>query len=353
MLSFSQLPAITHGSLLQIENDPAISHLLTDSRKLAQPATTLFFAIRGIFNDGHHYVNALYARGVRQFIIEDLDNILGIKTAGSLPLSFPGACFILVESSLAALQAIAQNHREQFVLPVIGITGSNGKTIVKEWLAQLLAPNEKVVKSPRSYNSQIGVPLSVWQITEEHTLGIFEAGISQPEEMEKLEKIIRPTIGIFTNIGFAHDDGIVEKTTKIKKKLRLFANAELLFYCADELRLTAALKESETEIETFTWGYHENANLLILAADKTETKTSIKYRYQEKESQIALPLTDAASIENSLHCLAFLIWKGFTPEAMQPLFDKLQPVAMRLEMKEAINNCYLIDDTYNNDLAGL
>lgn len=353
MLTFSQLPTIIHGSLLQIEDDPAIAHLLTNSRKLAQPATTVFFAIRGKFNDGHEYVNALYARGVRQFIIEDLDNIPGIKNADSLPLSFPGACFLLVESSLAALQAIAQNHREQFVLPVIGITGSNGKTIVKEWLAQLLAPTEKVVKSPRSYNSQIGVPLSVWQIAEEHTLGIFEAGISQPGEMEKLEKIIRPTIGIFTNIGSAHDEGFVEKATKIKEKLKLFAHAELLFYCAEEIRLTAALKESESTTETFTWGYHENANLLILAAEKSETKTSIKYRYQEKESQIELPFTDAASVENALHSLAFLVWQGLAPEVMQPRFDKLQPVAMRLEMKEAINNCYLIDDTYNNDLAGL
>jgi alanine racemase len=351
MLTFSQLPDIIHGTLLQAGQDAQVVQLLTDSRNLAQPATSVFFAINGKFNDGHVYVNALFARGVRQFVIEDLDNIPGMKSADSLPLSFPDAGFILVKSSLKALQELAQHHREQFKLPVFGITGSNGKTIVKEWLTQLLTPDEKVVKSPRSYNSQIGVPLSVWQITEQDTLGIFEAGISQPGEMEKLEVIIKPTFGIFTNIGTAHDEGFSENAIKITEKLKLFSNSELLFYCAEETRLTQAL--AATAFKTFTWGYNENASLRVAITQVSETKTTISYIWQEKENNLILPFTDAASLENALHCLAVLVYRNVAPAEMQTRFDKLQPVAMRLEMKEGINNCYLIDDTYNNDLAGL
>src|SRR6478735_444941 len=232
MLTFSQLASITNGTVLQFEHDLPVQHLLTDIRKLSQPSSSLFFAIKGAFNDGHEYIDALYARGVRQFVVESNAVISGLTSQDSLEKSYPEANFLRVESSLEALQDIAAHHRSEFVLPVIAITGSNGKTIVKEWLSQLLSPDEKVVKSPRSYNSQIGVPLSIWQITANHTLGIFEAGISRPGEMEKLARIIRPTLGIFTNIGSAHNEGFSGTTQKIEEKLKLFQNVKLLFYNA-------------------------------------------------------------------------------------------------------------------------
>ncbi|MFC5270639.1 bifunctional UDP-N-acetylmuramoyl-tripeptide:D-alanyl-D-alanine ligase/alanine racemase [Adhaeribacter terreus] len=351
MLTFSQLASITHGSVLQFVQDLPVRHLLTDSRKLAQPTSTLFFAIKGAFNDGHDYVNALYARGVRQFVVEQVDEIPGVKSEEGFKYSFPGANFLQVESSLAALQAIAAYHRGEFLLPVMAITGSNGKTIVKEWLAQLLSPDEKVVKSPRSYNSQIGVPLSVWQINANHTFGIFEAGISKPEEMEKLAAIIRPTLGIFTNIGTAHDEGFQNSVHKIEEKLLLFKGVKLLFYSSDDALLDAAVKRQE--IKSFTWGHQEDADLQILSQQVSGAKTNVVYKYAGKEAQISIPFIDPASVQNMLHCLAVLVWREMEPEIMQQRFDKLLPVAMRLEMKEAINNCYLIDDTYNNDLAGL
>ncbi|KAA9325474.1 bifunctional UDP-N-acetylmuramoyl-tripeptide:D-alanyl-D-alanine ligase/alanine racemase [Adhaeribacter soli] len=351
MLTFSELAPITEGVVMQFVQEQTVHHLLTDSRKITQPSGTLFFAIKGAFNDGHDYVSALYARGVRQFVVEREDAIPGVKDEDGLEMSFPEANFLKVENSLDALQQIAQYHREQFFLPVIGITGSNGKTIVKEWLAQLLSPDEKVVKSPRSYNSQIGVPLSVWQIARTHTLGIFEAGISQTGEMEKLQKIIRPTIGIFTNVGPAHDEGFENREQKTAEKLRLFSDADILFYNAEEKTLDKLVKQ--LKIKTFTWSMQGPADLQILAAIPSGDKTLVSYQFQEEDYRLEIPFTDPASVQNALHCLAVLAWRGLSPEVMQQRFDKLQPVAMRLEMKEAIHNCYLIDDTYNNDLAGL
>jgi Alr-MurF fusion protein len=223
MLRFKQLPAVAGGTLVQLKQDSPVVHLLTDSRKLSQPAGTLFFAIKGRHNDGHPYLSQLYKRGVRQFVVE----------AAGLEQLYPEANILQVQSSLKALQAVAAWHRAEFRIPVLGITGSNGKTIVKEWLAQLLSPEELVVKSPRSYNSQIGVPLSVWQLDANHTFSIFEAGISQPGEMQKLQQVIQPTLGLFTNIGIAHDEGFVDRRQKVEEKLQLFVGVELLFYCRD------------------------------------------------------------------------------------------------------------------------
>ena len=351
MLTFSELVPITGGTLLQFVQDQPVQHLLTDSRKLSQPAGTLFFAIKGAFNDGHSYISALYARGARQFVVEKEAEIPGVKSLASLKLSFPEAGFLQVESSLTALQQIAAHHRAEFVLPVIGITGSNGKTIVKEWLAQLLGPDEKVVKSPRSFNSQIGVPLSVWQIAATHTLGIFEAGISHPGEMEKLAAIICPTLGIFTNIGTAHDEGFGTRKQKILEKLKLFSGVKLLFYAADNQELDQLIKQQE--LPAFTWGFSPLADLQLLSKTASSDQTTVIYKFQGAENSLSIPFTDPASVENALHCLAVLVWRGVKPEIMQQRFGKLHPVAMRLEMKDGINNCYLIDDSYNNDLAGL
>ncbi len=339
------LASVVEGHIAQFINDWPVLDLLTDSRKLSQPAGTVFFAISGRHNDGHKFTSQLYAQGVRQFVVEEQRVQAQLK-------NYPEANFLEVKSSLAALQAVAAWHRQQFRVPVIGVTGSNGKTIVKEWLAQLLSPDELVVKSPRSYNSQIGVPLSVWQLNEQHTLAIFEAGISQPGEMEKLQQIIRPGIGIFTNIGSAHNEGFTSVEQKVAEKLKLFKQAELLFYCDDYPLLHQAVQASG--IKSFTWSRtSKKADLVISDTTVAGAKTIVVYNCQGQKQRLAIPFTDEASVENALHCLAVLLHRGLPLFDIQNRLDKLHPVAMRLEMKEAINGCYLIDDTYNNDLAGL
>ncbi|GHA67230.1 bifunctional UDP-N-acetylmuramoyl-tripeptide:D-alanyl-D-alanine ligase/alanine racemase [Pontibacter akesuensis] len=345
MLDFQQLQNIINGKALQVVQPLPVVHLLTDSRKLSQPAGSVFFAINGKYNDGHKYLPQLYAQGVRQFAVEQGE-------AATLAQQFPEANILQVPDSLEALQQLAAWHRAQFQVPVIGITGSNGKTIVKEWLSQLLSPDELVVKSPRSYNSQLGVPLSVWQLQPNHTLGIFEAGISQPGEMENLQRIIQPTIGIFTTIGSAHDEGFVSTKQKVDEKLKLFTAVELLFYCADYELLHAAVQAQG--IKSFTWSHNrKEADLYINATNVAGHKTIVVYTYQGQKQRLAIPFTDEASIENALHCLAVLLYRRVPLSEIQGRLDRLHPVAMRLEMKEAINGCYLIDDTYNNDLAGL
>ncbi|GAB3200710.1 alanine racemase [Pontibacter aydingkolensis] len=345
MLTFEQLATVINGVLVQFVQPLPVVHLLTDSRKLSQPAGTLFFAIKGKYNDGHQYLEQLYVQGVRQFVIEQ-------GRAEDLRCSYPDANILQVQNALEALQALAAWHRAQFHIPVVGITGSNGKTIVKEWLAQLLSPDELVVKSPRSYNSQLGVPLSVWQLEPNHTLAIFEAGISQPGEMQKLQLIIQPTIGIFTNIGSAHNEGFSSLQQKVEEKLKLFSGVELLFYCSDYQEIHGAVEKQS--IKTFTWGRNrKDADLFINSITTAGHETIVVYTYQGNTQRVSIPFTDDASIENALHCLAFLSQRGVSLAVMQDRLDKLQPIAMRLEMKEAINGCYLIDDTYNNDLGGL
>ncbi|WP_347159545.1 bifunctional UDP-N-acetylmuramoyl-tripeptide:D-alanyl-D-alanine ligase/alanine racemase [Pontibacter chitinilyticus] len=344
MLTFQQLFSITHAQMVQLVQLQPVVHLLTDSRKLSQPAGTVFFAICGKYNDGHKYLQQLYRQGVRMLVVEQ-------GRPEELTQQFPEASILKVVSSLVALQQVAAWHRQQFHIPVIGITGSNGKTIVKEWLAQLLSPDELVVKSPRSYNSQLGVPLSVWQINASHTLGIFEAGVSQPGEMAKLQRIIQPTAGIFTNIGPAHDEGFATREQKVAEKLQLFREAALLFYCADHTLVREAV---ETQgIKSFTWGRHTSADVSIRATTAAGHRTIVEYTYRAVQQRLAVPFTDEASVENALHCLAVLLHHQLPLADIQDRLDRLHPVAMRLEMKEAINGCYLIDDTYNNDLGGL
>ncbi|QHL88367.1 bifunctional UDP-N-acetylmuramoyl-tripeptide:D-alanyl-D-alanine ligase/alanine racemase [Nibribacter ruber] len=345
MLTLQELTQATGGSVVQWAQLYPIQHLLTDSRKLVNAATSVFFAIRGDFHDGHDYVAGLYQQGVRQFVVEDL-------SAFSELSSFPDANLLLVNSGVKALQDVAAYHRVRFHLPVVAITGSNGKTIVKEWLSQLLSPTERVVKSPRSYNSQIGVPLSVWQINETHTIGVFEAGISEPGEMEKLAKVIQPTLGIFTNLGSAHNEGFSSQEQKLEEKLLLFSGVNKLIYCADHELVRQAVHHHN--ISGFTWSLKGNAAHVQVKIKSTSThKTKIAYTYQDQEHSLTLPFTDDASLENALHCLTLLLRLGLPPEKLAPAFERLTPVAMRLERKEAINGCYVIDDTYNNDLAGL
>jgi alanine racemase len=359
MLQFSDLSACTGGTLLQTLAMPApIRQLLIDSRRVGQPAGALFFALRGPRHDGHRYLTELYGRGVRLFVIQDETALPGGLAA------FPGAAFLLVPDVLLALQAVAACHRQQFRVPVMGITGSNGKTIVKEWLAQLLSPDELICKSPLSFNSQVGVPLSVWELNPTHTLGIFEAGISEPGEMARLARIIQPTLGLFTNLGTAHDAGFASARQKAEEKMRLFQHVDTLFYCADHALIhevaRAQLDRQRTGL--FAWTCQrilfdsQQADVLVTIHEASAERTVVRVeraRPLPQEHMFTLPFADEPSVENALHGLAVLLWHQVAPAEIQRRLDRLQPVAMRLEMKQALNDCYILDDTYNNDLAGL
>lgn len=331
-------------------------YLLTDSRQLIFPQQTIFFAIKGVRHDGHQFISELYQKGVRQFVVEQKS--LTVSLINTLE-SFVNAQIWSVESSLKALQDVSKQHRAQYDIPVVGITGSNGKTIVKEWLGQLLSADYRIVKSPKSYNSQIGVPLSVWQMNDTHTLGIFEAGISQLHEMKSLQEIIQPSIGIFTNIGSAHDEGFRSRKQKVTEKLRLFTQCQQLIYRADysdideEIRLI--LKPVNPKCELISWGSAEN--VLIKAEwhqDTDQTYVVLNSALERYDNQLfAIPFTDEASVENCIHCLILMLTLGIPSAEIRQRAARLRPISMRLELKEGINDCYLIDDTYNNDLVGL
>jgi alanine racemase len=246
-----------------------------------------------------------------------------------------------VKDTLTALQLLAKKHRESYQFPVIGITGSNGKTIVKEWLFQLLRNDYNIVRSPKSYNSQVGVPLSVWQINDEHSLGIFEAGISLPNEMKNLAAVIHPQIGVFTNIGEAHAENFVNINQKIEEKLKLFEHAAHLIYCKDYDLLHDAIKKSSIahQVNLFTWSKKNNADLLVVKIEKDKQETLIQGIYKNDFIQITIPFVDDASIENAIHCWCVMLFLGIAQEVIKDRMHYLSPVAMRLELKQGINNC--------------
>ncbi len=336
MFSIQEVIQITAGSALQLAcPTDMIQQLLIDSRKVVFTETSLFFAIAGERHDGHLFINELIKKGVRNFIITNLLYIPTYeKEAGKLNINV-----ILVPNAIDALQKVAEAHRAKFSYPVIGITGSNGKTIVKEWLYQLLSPDFRIVRSPKSYNSQVGVPLSVWEMNENHNLAIFEAGISRVGEMQNLQRIIQPTLGIFTNIGSAHDEGFENTVQKIREKALLFK------HCPSYTTHKVLLNNIEmNSIQNFT----------VLNTTQTNTgETIFDLAYQHEIFQLKLPSIDKAMLENMLTCLCILLHFNIPFATMQTRFNTLRPVAMRLEMKEAIHDSYVIDDSYNNDLSGL
>ncbi len=323
-----------------------VEDILIDSRKFIRAAKTLFFALKGSRNDGHRYIGDLYRKGIRYFVVSDVPPDRN---------KMDKASFFVVADTLKALQQLAAAHRSSFDIPVIGITGSNGKTIVKEWLFQLMGKDKKIVRSPKSYNSQIGVPLSVWQMNEKHDLAVFEAGISQPDEMEHLQAIIRPTIGIFTNIGEAHNEGFISKAQKIGEKLKLFTKVNTLIYNNDQKELLEiVIKTGILEnIGTFTWGSDENSDLRIVSKKVTEGSTTLYGIYQDREISVEIPFTDKASVENATHCWAAMLVLGYRQEVIRERMHALTPIAMRLEQREGINNCTIINDAYNSDLNSL
>lgn len=323
-----------------------VEWLLTDSRSLVFPETTLFFALRTKVGDGHRYVADLYRRGVRNFVV------------GTLPAehetAFPDANFLQVMSPLKALQRLAERHREEHDIPVIGVTGSNGKTVVKEWLYQLLSPTLHVTRSPKSYNSQVGVPLSVCLLGEHSEIGIFEAGISQPGEMAALRAIIQPTIGVMTNIGPAHQENFESVEEKCHEKLSLFQDAKVLAYCADDAVVDECVATSLLRGERLAWSRRNpSAALFVSAVETLERGTRITYRFHGAEAAMTIPFTDEASTVNCIHCLAVLLSLNFSAEEIASRMKRLEPVAMRLEVIQGVRNCTLINDTYNSDAASL
>ncbi len=329
---------------LQQINDPVIHLLLTDSRKLLFAEQSIFFAISSPQKNANGFIAELYAKGVRCYVTNHF--------AAEEAKLFPQANIIVVENVVAALQAVAAFHRHRFHYPVIGITGSNGKTIVKEWLFQLLNRNYNIVRSPKSYNSQVGVPLAVWQMNETHELGIFEAGISLPGEMQHLQQIIDPSLGIFTFMGDAHNEGFADHAQKINEKLLLFKNCHTLFYCSDEDELNNAAKifTKKNLITIFSWGKKNKPALLIKNINILGNGSNIFCTYQQHNFSFFIPFTDEASIHNAITCVCVLLF--FTipiPELAEKMLH-LRPVEMRLEMKQGNNNCSIINDSYSADI---
>lgn len=327
-----------------------VEYLSTDSRRIAFPAVTLFFALQTERRDAHQFIPALYERGVINFVVHH----------GFQADAYPGANFIYCDNTLKALQQLAASHRGRFSYPVIGITGSSGKTIIKEWLHQLLAPDFNIVRSPRSYNSQVGVPLSVWQMDETHTLAIFEAGISRPGEMEALALVIQPTIGIFTNIGEAHSAGFINFEQKAEEKAVLFKHCNDIIYCNDHPIVRTVLRAWNNAVEQATgrpaymmhsWGKEHSAGVQVIRVEKSGAQSTITVVYNDNELLFTIPFSDEASIENAMHCCTTCLALGMPAITLQQRLLQLHPIEMRLQLMQGINNCAVINDSYSFDIS--
>lgn len=336
------------ADILEVQNNSnsniIIKYISIDSRRLLYAPNTLFFAIKGDVNNGHDYIDVLYQRGVRAFVVEEHSESYG---------RFKDCTFFLVPNTLKALHKYISVFRESFSYPVVGITGSNGKTIVKEWLAQLLSPIMKVVRSPRSYNSQVGVPLSLALLEEKDELAIIEAGISKKNEMDSLQKMIKPTFGILTNIGIAHDKNFSSRKEKLIEKLKLFRDSKKIVINLDNKDTYSIASSIIGKDRIYSWGRSEDANLIVeeLLYDKSSTVVSL--RTLNHFFKIRIPFIDKASIQNCLNCIAFLLLIDTDIEYIQNNIEILRSVEMRLEIKEGINNCVLVNDYYNSDIASI
>lgn len=353
-----QIEKIIKGKFLLNENLAAnIEHLLLDSRKLLFPATSIFFALGGPRRNGNSFIKELYDKGVRNFVV---DNNFQLDAKHTHSCSN----FLQVENVLSALHLLVAYHRKKFNIPVIGITGSNGKTIVKEWLFQLLQEDYTIVRSPKSYNSQVGVPLSVWQMNESHTLAIFEAGISQPGEMQQLEKVIQPTIGVFTNIGDAHSEGFNDIRQKVNEKLTLFTGSETLVYGADNANVNTGVHDftskvsSSHQIGLFSWSRNDTAALRISSIElkfgqAIITAVDRRSNNDAPPISITIPFTDDASIQNAITCWCVLLHLKIENSVILHRMLQLRAVEMRLALKQGINNCSIINDSYSADINSL
>ena len=323
-----------------------VEWLLTDSRSLSFPESSLFFALRTTSGDGHRYIADLYRRGVRAFVVETLPE--------AWQTDFPAANFLLVPSPLKALQRLAERHRDAFSIPVVGLTGSNGKTIVKEWLYQLLSPERVVCRSPRSYNSQIGVPLSVWQLSERTQLALFEAGVSCRGEMAALRAIIQPTLGVFTCLGPAHQENFGSMAEKCMEKLQLFKDCPALVIPIDDPIVADCLQEADFSGELITWSRRDaSARLFVETAPGEQGTTLLTCHWAHNIYNIQLPFINEASIQNAITCIAVCLHLGMDPAVLAERIQGLEHIAMRLEVKQGEHGLTLINDSYNSDLASL
>ncbi len=330
--------------------DVHVENIIIDSRKILFPEQSLFFAINGPNRSGASFIADLYQKNVRNFIVDKSFNISELK-------QFPNANFLQHENVLHTLQSFAAFHRTQFSLKTIGITGSNGKTIIKDWLGNLLQQKYNIVKSPKSYNSQIGVPLSILRIEPQHDLGIFEAGISMREEMDRLQKIIRPEIGILTYMGNAHSEGFISQAEKIDEKLKLFtASKQLICHHDDELvneRIIEFKRTQNPEINIFTWGKKTGSKLMLNQVEKGNAETRLSCSFNHNNFIIEIPFIDDASIFNAMTCCATLLSLNYPYNEIFQLFKDIKQVEMRMEFKQGINQCSIINDSYNIDLDSI
>lgn len=352
MMKAKELNTILTAAERRIDTpESVIEVLLTDSRKADRTSVSLFFAITTSHNNGSRYVEELYGRGVRNFVLPmQIDRSLERQLN-----EWKDVNFWRVKDVVESLQQIATAHRARFNIPVVGITGSNGKTVVKDWLVQLLTPDHSVASNPRSYNSQIGVPLSVWTLREGNDIALFEAGISQPGEMEALQKVISPTLGIITNIGRAHDENFESHHQKAAEKLRLFQSCDTLIYCADMEEIQQALDTDNhnNSIHCFTWGRKEHSDVRLKATVKRSNTTELEIEHGNQNFTVTIPFIDDASIENVMQCITMMLLLGYEPKTIDQRCQRLSSVEMRLELAEAVNDCLLINDAYSLDLDSL
>ena len=341
-IEVSQISKIIGGKLFA-GNNSTITTISIDSRTVYDTESCIFFALKTERNDGHRYIKDLIQKGVKAFVVSEIvPELENGKDVDS----------ILVGDTLQALQRLAAWHRSQFDIPVVGITGSNGKTIVKEWLYELLQ-EKSVIRSPKSYNSQVGVPLSVWNLNAMHQMGIFEAGISKPGEMHFLAEIIKPTVGIFTNIGEAHQENFRSKQEKLLEKLLLFKSCNTLVYCLDQEWFGVNPEVVLRGVSMVPWSFLEQSAALYFVKSNVGAFTRIETRWSGNNYAIDLPFQDTTSVENACHCLAFILSQGLASEMVLDGFAKLQPIAMRLEIKEGVNGSLVINDYYNSDINSL
>lgn len=328
-----------------------IENLLTDSRRLTETQGTVFFAIPTKRNTGCNYIEELYGKGVRSFVMPlNVDERMRAIVA-----SFRDVNVWYVQDVVRSMQTLAASHRALYDIPVVGITGSNGKTIVKDWLVQLMSPDRQVIASPKSYNSQIGVPLSVWQMKSSDSIGVFEAGISELGEMENLRNVINPTVGILTNIGAAHDENFISREQKLAEKLQLFTQCKALIYCSDYIDVHSVVSGHDglRKVQKITWGHKEDNFIRLTSVEYGSKSSVLKIRVGNEESNIEIPFLDFASVENAMHCITFMLYMGYSVEVVKRRCLSLLPVEMRLEMNEGVNDCLLINDGYSLDMNSL
>lgn len=319
--------------------------LLTDSRSLSDPENTLFFALVTQMDDGHRYIRQLYDRGVRRFVVSrpvDAD-------------AFPGAEFYCVSDTLEALQSLGAERRAQALIPVVAITGSRGKTMVKELLYSLLQPDYRIARSPRSYNSQIGVPLSLWDITPESTLGIFEAGVSRPGEMDRLSRMIKPDAVIITNILNDHDEGFPSREAKVAEKVRLIHGARAVIYPADDKLIAHAVKSQAIgEQKLLGWSRTDRSADLFVSTDSRNGETRVTYMLRDRQPRrITLPFTGAWQVENAISALAALLLLEIPSSVIAQRMATLRPIGTRLQVSEGVNRCLIVRDDYTCDFYSL